>query len=135
MAQCTRLGSSRVPLEGCWTGDAGSAIHAAASGDALISPSVTAQLIETFTDKHVNRPPQPIEPLTDREEEVLIEVAGGLTNAEIADEPYISRNTVKSHLASLMLNLSARNRVEIAISRRAASAEARHSRLRHGHDW
>ena len=73
------------------------AIHAAASGDALISPSVTARLIETFADQHTGQPDQPVEPLTDREEEVLAKVAGGLTNAEIAEELFISLSTVKSH--------------------------------------
>ena len=53
--------------------------------------------------------------LTDREEEVLVTVAGGRTNAEIADELHISLSTVKSHLASLMGKLGARNRVEIAM--------------------
>ena len=59
--------------------------------------------------------PQPIEPLTAREEEVLLTVAKGLTNAEIADELHISLSTVKTHLASLMGKLGARNRVEIAM--------------------
>ena len=62
------------------------------------------------------RPPvQPIEPLTSREEEVLLTVARGRTNAEIADELHISLSTVKTHLASLMAKLGARNRVEIAM--------------------
>ena len=50
-----------------------------------------------------------------REEEVLVTVARGRTNAEIADELYISLSTVKTHLASLMNTLGARNRVEIAM--------------------
>ncbi len=63
-----------------------------------------------------NAPPaQPIEPLTQREEEVLLTVAAGRTNAEIADELHISLSTVKTHLASLMAKLNARNRVEIAM--------------------
>ncbi len=53
--------------------------------------------------------------LTPREEEVLRTVARGRTNAEIAAELYISLSTVKSHLASLMTKLGARNRVEIAM--------------------
>jgi DNA-binding NarL/FixJ family response regulator len=57
----------------------------------------------------------PIEPLTDREEQVLATVARGLTNAEIADELFIGLSTVKTHVASLMLKLRARNRVEIAM--------------------
>ncbi len=92
------------------------AIHAAADGDALIAPSVTARLLATFSDTRAGRPPaQPAEPLTSREEEVLLTVAQGRTNSEIADELYISLSTVKTHLASLMAKLGARNRVEIAM--------------------
>ena len=92
------------------------AMQAAARGDALIAPSVTVRLLATFAEPGDGQPPvQPIDPLTDREEEVLVTVARGRTNAEIADELYISVSTVKSHLASLMNKLGARNRVEIAM--------------------
>jgi DNA-binding NarL/FixJ family response regulator len=92
------------------------AIQAAARGDALIAPSVTARLLATFSTPRAGTPrAQPIEPLTVREEEVVLTVARGRTNAEIADELYISLSTVKTHLASLMNKLGARNRVEIAM--------------------
>ncbi len=92
------------------------AIHAAADGDALIAPNVTARLLAAFSDARATRPPpQPVEPLTVREEEVLTTVARGRTNAEIAGELHISLSTVKTHLASLMNKLGARNRVEIAM--------------------
>jgi DNA-binding NarL/FixJ family response regulator len=93
------------------------AIQAAARGDALIAPNVTVRLLAEFSSpRAAGRPPaQPIEPLTDREEEVVLTVARGRTNAEIADELYISLSTVKTHLASLMNKLGARNRVEIAM--------------------
>ena len=92
------------------------AIHAAALGDALIAPSITARLLATFADTRGRpRPAQPIEPLTSREEEVLIPVAQGWTNSEIADGLHISISTVKAHLASLMRKLDARNRVELAM--------------------
>jgi DNA-binding NarL/FixJ family response regulator len=92
------------------------AIRAAADGDALIAPSVTARLLEAFADVAVTGPPvQPIEPLTEREEEVVRTVARGRTNVEIADELHISLSTVKTHLASLMTKLGARNRVELAM--------------------
>ncbi|MGY6501111.1 MAG: response regulator [Acidimicrobiales bacterium] len=92
------------------------AMHAAANGDALIAPSVTARLLSAFADSAIDGPPaQPIEPLTEREEEVLLTVARGRTNAEIADSLCISLSTVKSHLASLMTKLDARNRVELAM--------------------
>ena len=91
------------------------AIRAAATGDALIAPSITARLLEAFSAAEPSTAKQPIEPLTVREEEVLRTVAAGRTNAEIADELHISLSTVKTHLASLMAKLGARNRVEIAI--------------------
>jgi DNA-binding NarL/FixJ family response regulator len=92
------------------------AVQAAARGDALIAPSVTARLLATFSNTRAATPRvQPVEPLTVREEEILVTVARGRTNAEIADELYISLSTVKTHLASLMSKLGARNRVEIAI--------------------
>ncbi len=92
------------------------AVHAAADGDALIAPSVTVRLLAAFADTDTRTPPvQPVDALTEREEEVLLTVAKGRTNAEIAAELYISLSTAKTHLGSLMSKLGARNRVEIAM--------------------
>jgi DNA-binding NarL/FixJ family response regulator len=92
------------------------AVHAAANGDALIAPSITTRLLKAFADAGpTSRPRQPIEALTDREEQVLVTVARGRTNREIADELYITLSTVKTHITSLMTKLGARNRVEIAM--------------------
>ncbi len=75
------------------------AIRAAAAGDALIAPSVTARLLREFAHAaNQPAPAQPAWPLTEREEEVLLTVARGRTNAEIADELYISLSTVKANL-------------------------------------
>jgi len=115
------IGALKAGARGFLLKDAGpvllvQAIHAAAEGDALIAPSVTGRLLSTLA-KATNPPlaVQPIEPLTEREEEVLLTVARGRTNAEIASELHISLSTAKTHLASLMSKLGARNRVEIAI--------------------
>jgi len=92
------------------------AIHAAANGDALIAPSITARLLGAFADTGPGTSPvQPIEALTDREEQVLVAVARGRTNGEIGDDLHVSLSTVKTHIASVMAKLGARNRVEIAI--------------------
>jgi len=92
------------------------AVLAAANGEALIAPNVTVRLLAAFADTPAGRPPvQPIDRLTAREEQVLVTVARGLTNAEIADELHVSLSTVKTHLTSLMYKLGARNRVEIAV--------------------
>lgn len=92
------------------------AVRAAAAGDALIAPNITVRLLAAFADAHVaDAPAQPLDALTDREEQVLVTVARGLSNTEIANELHISLSTVKTHVASLMSKLGARNRVEIAI--------------------
>ena len=91
------------------------AIRAAAEGDALIAPSVTVRLLAAFAQSRPGPVRQPFEPLTAREEEVLVPVARGRTNDEIATELHISMSTVKAHLASLMRKLGARNRVELAM--------------------
>lgn len=92
------------------------AVRAAVRGDALIDPGVTARLLAGFARTSLSAtPPQPVEPLTDREEDVLLAVARGRTNAEIGAELYISMSTVKFHVASLMTKLGARNRVELAM--------------------
>ena len=114
------LGALRAGARGFLLKDAGpellvQAIHAAAAGDALIAPNVTRRLLATFADRAPAAPVQPIDPLTEREEEVLVLVARGWTNAEIARELYVSLSTVKSHVASLMAKLGARNRAEIAM--------------------
>ena len=92
------------------------AIHAAANGDALIAPNVTARLLAAFSESGGGPPPaQPVAPLTEREEDVLITVARGRTNSEIAQDLHISLSTVKTHLTALMNKLGARNRVELAM--------------------
>ena len=91
------------------------AIGAAAAGDALIAPGITGRLLATFAEQQATRPDDLVVPLTEREEEVLRTVAAGRTNAEIAGDLHVSLSTVKTHLASLMSKLGARNRVEIAM--------------------
>jgi len=92
------------------------AVHAAAEGDALIAPSITARLLGAFAGAGPAGPaPQPVDPLTEREEQILAAVARGRSNAEIAAELYITLSTVKTHVASLMAKLGVRNRVEIAV--------------------
>jgi DNA-binding NarL/FixJ family response regulator len=91
------------------------AVRAAANGDALIAPNITIRLLAAFSESTGQSPAQPIAPLTDREEGVLLTVARGRTNSEIADELHISLSTVKTHLTALMNKLGARNRVELAM--------------------
>jgi DNA-binding NarL/FixJ family response regulator len=87
------------------------AVHAAVSGDALVSPSITMRLLQ-----HLSPPTQVPDDkgLSPREVEVVKLVARGSTNAEIAEELFISVGTVKTHMASIQMKLKARNRVEVA---------------------
>ncbi|MDX8035911.1 response regulator transcription factor [Lentzea sp. BCCO 10_0856] len=86
------------------------AVRAAVTGDALISPSITVRLLQ-----HINAPAtQQPHNLSARELDVVKLAAVGRTNAEIAQELFISIGTVKTHLASVQAKLDARNRVEIA---------------------
>ncbi|WP_426514219.1 response regulator [Dactylosporangium sp. McL0621] len=114
-------GALRAGARGFLLKDAGpellvQAVRAAADGQALIAPSVTVRLIEAFAGAAVGRVPvQPVDALTPREEEVLLAVARGLSNHDIAQALFITLSTVKTHLASLMAKLGAKNRVEIAM--------------------
>ena len=101
------------------------AVRAAAVGDSLVSPSVTVRLLKHVTGAQTSAqakenaapaavPSEPQEPLTERESDVVRLVALGHTNAEIAASLFVSLSTVKTHLTSVQLKLSARNRVEIA---------------------
>jgi DNA-binding NarL/FixJ family response regulator len=115
------LGALRAGARGFLLKDAGpellvQAIHAAANGDALISPDITRRLLTTLASlERPSSPRQPIAPLTEREEDVLLALARGRTNHEIAADLHISLSTVKTHIGALMGKLGARNRVEVAM--------------------
>lgn len=89
------------------------AVRAAASGEALVAPEVTGALLRRWSSSGP-APAEPLDPLSEREEEVLAVVAEGYTNAEVADRLNVSVATVKSHVNSLLTKLGARNRVELA---------------------
>ena len=111
-----RAGARGFLLKDCGPELLVQAVHAAADGEALIAPAVTVRLLAAFAETTAApAPAQPVEPLTAREEQVLLTVARGLTNAEIASDLHISLSTVKTHLASLMNKLGVRNRVELAL--------------------
>jgi DNA-binding NarL/FixJ family response regulator len=92
------------------------AIRTVASGDALLAPSVTRRLVEEFARRP--RGPAPSDAtdgLTDREREVLVLLARGSTNAEIADELFVGEATVKTHVSNVLTKLGLRDRVQAVV--------------------
>lgn len=92
------------------------AVRVVAAGDALLAPSVTRTLIEQFA----RRPARPdagarLETLTEREREVLIMLARGKNNAELAAELVVSEGTIKTHVSSLLGKLGVRDRVQAVV--------------------
>jgi DNA-binding NarL/FixJ family response regulator len=94
------------------------AVRAVAAGDALLSPSVTRRVIGEFTGGTRGRqatPPAQLDQLTDREREVLVLVAEGLSNDEIATRLVISPATAKTHVSRTMIKLGARDRAQLVV--------------------
>jgi DNA-binding NarL/FixJ family response regulator len=114
-----RAGASGFLLKDAPTADLLSAIRAVASGDAVVAPSTTRRLLATIAHQlpiaESGRAPTALSSLTPREREVLIAVARGLSNAEIADELVLSEATVKTHVGRILAKLGLRDRVQIVI--------------------
>jgi DNA-binding NarL/FixJ family response regulator len=94
-------------------------IRAVVSGEALLAPSVTRRMIEEFVRRPPStaaRPaPRELERLTAREREVLVLMAHGLSNAELAREFVVSEATVKTHVAHVLAKLGLRDRVQAVV--------------------
>ena len=112
-----KAGASGFLLKDTPPNDLLSGIRPVARGDALLSPSITQQLIREY----VNRPDSPaltpptLDGLTDRELEVLILVAKGWSNVEVAERLYITSATTKSHVSRLLMKLGARDRAQLIV--------------------
>jgi DNA-binding NarL/FixJ family response regulator len=91
------------------------AIRVVAEGGSLFAPSATRRLIEEFSRRAPARPAGNLEALTERECEVLTCVAKGLSNAEIASALFVSENTVKTHVARVLMKLGVRDRVQAVV--------------------
>ncbi|HLT97867.1 MAG TPA: response regulator transcription factor [Acidimicrobiia bacterium] len=92
------------------------AVRIVASGDALLAPSITRRLIEDLARKPVSRSNQSLDMLTDREKEVMREVARGSSNREIAESLFIAEQTVKTHVSRILTKLNLRDRAQIVIA-------------------
>jgi DNA-binding NarL/FixJ family response regulator len=92
-----------------------SAIRIVAGGDALLSPAVTKHVIEQFTRTPRRERPKQLDDLTERELEVFQLIARGLSNAEIAEQLFISDTTVKTHITHILQKLDLRDRVQAVV--------------------
>jgi DNA-binding NarL/FixJ family response regulator len=89
------------------------AVRVVARGDALLAPQVTRRLVERFVRVPARAPE--LDALTPRERDVLLAIARGMSNAEIAAELVLSEGTVKSHVTSLLGKLGIRDRVQAVV--------------------
>jgi DNA-binding NarL/FixJ family response regulator len=114
--EALRSGASGFLVKDTEPVDLLAAVRLVASGDALLSPSVTRRVIEEFASRAKEPPPSgPLDELTDREREVMALVAGGLSNEEIAKRLVVSPATAKTHVSRAMVKLAARDRAQLVV--------------------
>ena len=115
--EALRAGASGFLLKDSPRHDLIAAVRAAAVGDALLAPSVTRRLIEAFARRPPETSPSPsqLASLTARERDVLLLLARGRSNAEIASVLFVSEATVKTHVGNLLAKLGLRDRVQAVI--------------------
>jgi DNA-binding NarL/FixJ family response regulator len=112
-----RAGASGFLLKDTQPVELLTAVRVIADGEALLAPKITRRLIEEFA-----RTPVPgattsttLDSLTDREREVLIAIAKGMSNAEIAEQLFMSHATAKTHVSHLLTKLNARDRAQLVM--------------------
>ncbi|MFI7634471.1 response regulator [Nonomuraea sp. NPDC049400] len=111
-----RAGASGFLLKDTPPADLLAAIRVVAGGEALLAPTVTRRLIEEFTRTPVLPRVKGLEGVTEREREVLMLIARGLSNGQIAEHLQVSLATVKTHITRLLAKLEARDRAQLVIA-------------------
>lgn len=113
-----RAGASGFLLKDARPLDLLNAIRNVAAGDAVMAPSTTRRLLDHVVPTLPRGPREPdtrLDVLTDREREVLVEIAAGATNSEIAGKLYMAEGTVKTHIGRLLSKLQCRDRVGLVL--------------------
>ena len=111
-----RAGASGFSLKRATTEELANAIRIVARGSSLVLPDLTRELIAGQAPRHRVRGSAALPELTSREAGILRLVAAGLSNAEIAERLYLSRETVKSHVSNVLVKLNARDRTQAVIA-------------------
>ncbi len=112
-----KAGASGFLLKDAPTQELLFAIRCVHSGDSVVAPSTTRRLIDRFVPllPAGETPPPELAGLTDREREVLVQVAAGRSNAEIAERLHVSEATVKTHVGRILGKLGLRDRVQAVV--------------------
>ena len=112
-----RAGASGFLLKDTQPVDLLTAVRVIADGEALLAPKITRRLIEEFarTPTPAVMSSVPVESLTEREREVLVAIAKGMSNAEIAEQLFMSHATAKTHVSHLLTKLNARDRAQLVM--------------------
>jgi DNA-binding NarL/FixJ family response regulator len=115
--QALRAGASGFVLKDIPPSELATAVRTIADGGALIAPSITRRLISRFAESPAVNTivADRLQRLTDRERDIVIAVARGATNTEIAEQLYIGPATVKSHVSSILTKLGLRDRTQIVV--------------------
>jgi DNA-binding NarL/FixJ family response regulator len=111
-----RAGASGFLLKDTSPEELLNAIRVIAGGEALLAPSATRHLIEEFARHPEHKQPSPaLDLITEREQEVLVAIANGLSNTEVAATLHMSPATAKTHVSRLLAKLHARDRAQLVI--------------------
>ena len=116
--EALRAGASGFLLKDVSPDELVRAVHTVLAGEALLAPSIMRRMIDDFLTRPLPASERParLQELTGRETEVLIALARGLSNAEIADELHLSAATIKTHVARILTKLDVRDRIQAAIT-------------------
>ena len=117
VVEALRNGASGFLLKDATPEDLVNAVRSVAAGDAALSPSVARKVLELARPRASAPPssPRALEELSAREREVLLELAKGLSNQEIAGRLYLSEPTVKTHVSHILAKLGLRDRVQAVV--------------------
>jgi two-component system nitrate/nitrite response regulator NarL len=115
VARALKAGAKGYMLKGTSAAELLETVFAVARGGAYVTPSLAARLLMHPTRTEPDRSTPALPELTDREAQILAQVARGLTNKEIARALSLSEKTVKHHMTNVMQKLQVRNRVEAAM--------------------
>jgi DNA-binding NarL/FixJ family response regulator len=113
--EALRAGASGFLLKDATPEQILDAVRVIGAGEALLAPAVTRRLIREFAGRHRPEPPAGLDNLTPREHEVLLMVAAGLTNSEIAERLHLAQQTVKTHVSAMLFKLGLRDRVQAVV--------------------